>query len=119
MARTGLIPGENFLLIESLQRYHFFFGDDFKVEFPGESGSTRMNLWQVASRRPQRLVRIFTPGEDGVASLRGSTFRDGLRRDLLLFHEYFHGETGAGVGANHQTGMGPHGDRQADPAEWK
>ena len=96
----------NFLLIESLQRYHFFFGDDFKVEFPTGSG-VRMNLWQVASELSRRLVRIFLPGDDGVRPcLREmKAFRDDPHfRDLLLFHEYFHGETGAGVGANHQTG---------------
>ena len=96
----------NFLLIESLQRYHFFFGDDFKVEFPTGSG-VRMNLWQVAAELSRRLLRIFLPDSDGVRPcLREmKLFRDDPHfRDLLLFHEYFHGETGAGVGANHQTG---------------
>jgi len=96
----------NFLLIESLQRYHFFFGDDFKVEFPTGSG-VRMNLWQVASELSRRLLRIFLPDQDGVRPcLREmKLFRDDPHfRGLLLFHEYFHGETGAGVGANHQTG---------------
>ncbi len=96
----------NFLLIESLQRYHFFFGDDFKVEFPTGSG-VRMNLWQVASELSRRLLRIFLPDQDGVRPcLREmKLFRDDPHfADLLLFHEYFHGETGAGVGANHQTG---------------
>jgi hypothetical protein len=96
----------NFLLIESLQRYHFFFGDDFKVEFPTGSG-VRMNLWQVAAQLSRRLTRIFLPGEDGVRPCLRETraFRDDPHfRDLLLFHDYFDGETGAGVGANHQTG---------------
>jgi len=96
----------NFLLIESLQRYHFFFGDDFKVEFPTGSG-VRMNLWQVAAELSRRLLRIFLPDRDGIRPcLREmKQFRDDPSfHDLLLFHEYFHGETGAGVGANHQTG---------------
>jgi hypothetical protein len=96
----------NFLLIEALQRYHFFFGDDFKVEFPTGSG-VRMNLWQIAAELSRRLLRIFVPDADGVRPcLREmKLFRDDPHfRDLLLFHEYFHGETGAGVGANHQTG---------------
>ena len=96
----------NFLLIEALQRYHFFFGDDFKVEFPTGSG-VRMNLGQVAAELSRRLVRVFLPDDDGVRPcLREmrAFHTDPHFRDLLLFHEYFHGETGAGVGANHQTG---------------
>jgi hypothetical protein len=96
----------NFLLIEALQRYHFFFGDDFKVEFPTGSG-VRMNLGQVAAELSRRLVRVFLPDENGVRPcLREmrAFHTDPSFRGLLLFHEYFHGETGAGVGASHQTG---------------
>jgi hypothetical protein len=96
----------NFLLIEALQRYHFFLGDEFQVEFPTGSG-VHMNLWQVAGELSRRLLRIFVPDPDGVRPcLREMRlFQDDAHfRDLLLFHEYFHGETGAGIGASHQTG---------------
>ncbi len=96
----------NFLLIEALQRYHFFYGDDFKVECPTGSG-IRRNLWEVASELARRLVRLFLPDQDGVRPcLREMPQfrRDPHFADLLLFHEYFHGETGAGLGAGHQTG---------------
>ncbi|MEW6270394.1 MAG: glucosidase [Thermodesulfobacteriota bacterium] len=116
-SRSGLFGGNsnwrgpvwlpvNFLLIEALQRYHFFYGDDLKVECPTGSG-VRMNLWQVAAELSRRLVRLFLPDEHGVRpSLREVPLfrKDPHFTDLVLFHEYFHGETGAGLGASHQTG---------------
>jgi hypothetical protein len=96
----------NFLLIESLQKLHHYFGDEFKVECPTGSG-TYMTLWEVAAEISRRLTRIFLRGEDGWRPVNGRDPRysgDPHWRDLLLFYEYFHGDDGSGVGANHQTG---------------
>jgi hypothetical protein len=96
----------NFLLIEALQKYHYFFGDTFKVEFPTGSG-TRMNLWDVAAELSRRLTRIFLRDADGRRPVYGGTEKfqaDPHWRDLILFYEYFHGDNGAGIGASHQTG---------------
>jgi hypothetical protein len=96
----------NYLLIESLQKFHFFLGDNFKVECPTGSGKM-MNLWDVAGEMSQRLINIFTPNEDGRRAVFGATERfqsDPDWRDLMLFYEYFHGDNGAGIGASHQTG---------------
>ena len=96
----------NFLLIESLQKFHHFFGDSFKVEFPKGSGR-ELTLWQVADELSRRLTRIFLAGPDGGRPAYGGTevFRtDPHWKDLLLFHEYFNGDDGAGIGASHQTG---------------
>ncbi len=96
----------NYLLIESLQKFHHYFGDDFKVEFPTGSGEL-MTLWEVASELSRRLTRIFLCSPDGRRPVHGSARRfqeDPHWRDLLLFYECFHGDNGAGVGASHQTG---------------
>ena len=96
----------NFLLIESLQKFHFFLGDGYKVECPTGSGQTA-NLWQVAGEISQRLTRIFTRDQDGQRPVFGSTEKfqsDPYWRDLIPFNEYFHGDNGAGIGASHQTG---------------
>jgi hypothetical protein len=95
----------NYLLIESLQRFHHYLGDDFKVEFPTGSGQM-MNLWEVAAELSRRLSSIFLQ-RDGRRAVYGGIERfqtDPHWRDLLLFHEYFHGDTGEGLGASHQTG---------------
>jgi hypothetical protein len=96
----------NYLLIESLQKFHHFFGDRLRVPCP--TGSTRMlNLWQVALEISQRLTRIFLRDAHGRRAVYGGTeiFQtDPHWRDLLLFYEYFHGDNGAGIGASHQTG---------------
>ena len=95
----------NFLLIESLQRVHYYYGDDFKVECPVGSGEQK-NLWEAASEISRRLSHIFLRA-DGRRPVYGDneTFqKDPLWRDLILFYEYFHAETGAGLGASHQTG---------------
>jgi Glycosyl hydrolase family 63 C-terminal domain len=96
----------NYLLVESLQKFHFFLGDSYKVECPTGSGNTA-TLWQVAGEISQRLTRIFERGEDGRRPVFGGTEKfqtDPHWRDLIPFHEYFHGDNGAGIGASHQTG---------------
>ena len=96
----------NYLLIESLQRLHHYFGDDFKVELPSGSGNM-LTLWEVAAELSRRLTNIFLRDERGRRPLYGDleSFQDDPNwRDLLLFYEYFNGDTGAGLGASHQTG---------------
>ena len=94
----------NFLLIESLQKFHHYLGDDFKVECPTGSGQM-ITLWEVANELSQRLIRIFLKDE-GQRPVYGGTemFHDPHWQDYLLFYEYFHGDNGAGIGASHQTG---------------
>ncbi len=97
----------NYLLIEALERYHHFFGDSFKVEFPTGSGTEPITLGEVAQQIAKRLSAIFTLNEDGRRPCFGDNFRyrdDPHWRDNLLFHEYFHADIGCGLGANHQTG---------------
>ncbi len=96
----------NFLLIESLQKFHHYYGADFKVEFPTGSGQM-MTLWEVAGELSRRLTRIFLRGADGRRPVYGGLEKfqnDPHWRDYIQFHEYFHGDNGAGVGASHQTG---------------
>lgn len=96
----------NMLLIEALQKYHYYFGDEFKVECPTGSGN-KMNLWEVASEISRRLVKIYTPDGQGCRPVYGSQRifdQDPYFKDNLLFFEYFHGDNGAGIGASHQTG---------------
>ena len=96
----------NYLLIESLQRFHFYFGEDFKVQCPSGSGK-ECNLWEVASEISRRLIRIFERGADGRRPVNGGVDlfqNDPHWKDLISFYEYFHGDNGAGIGANHQTG---------------
>jgi hypothetical protein len=96
----------NYLLIESLQKYHYYYGEDFKVECPTHSGK-ECDLWQVAAEISRRLTRIFLKGKDGRRPFAGKdeVFNfDPYWRDLIFFYEYFNGDTGAGLGANHQTG---------------
>ncbi len=96
----------NFLLIEALQRLDWYYGYTFQVEFP--TGSDRLaSLWEVAQELSRRLVRIFLRRPGGQRPVHGGveTWRtDPHWRDLVLFYEYFHGDTGAGIGASHQTG---------------
>jgi len=96
----------NALLVQALLGYYAYYGDTFQVEFPTGSGR-QMNLYQVANELTQRLARIFTPDEHGHRPVHGGAekFREDPHwRDLVLFHEYFHGDNGAGIGASHQTG---------------
>ncbi|HVG97674.1 MAG TPA: glucosidase, partial [Chloroflexota bacterium] len=96
----------NYLVIEALERYHSFLGDAFTVECP--TGSGRMlTLQEVAAELRRRLVAIFLPGPDGRRPVYGAVGRyhtDPEWQGLLQFHEYFHGDDGAGLGASHQTG---------------
>src|SRR4029077_21091178 len=96
----------NFLILEALERYHHFYGDGFQVECPTGSGRM-MNLRQVALELSSRLAGIFLPDAGGRRPWHGDDSRfvkDPYWRDLVLFHEYFHGDTGKGLGASHQTG---------------
>ncbi|OGF24751.1 MAG: glucosidase, partial [Candidatus Eisenbacteria bacterium RBG_19FT_COMBO_70_11] len=96
----------NYLLIEALERYHHFYGDGFRVECPTGSGH-RMTLLEVARELSSRLARLFLAGEDGRRPCHGAERRyaeDPHWKDLVLFHEYFDGDDGHGVGASHQTG---------------
>jgi hypothetical protein len=116
-ATTGLFGGNsnwrgpvwfplNFLIIEALQKFHYYLGDDWKVEFPTGSGTTR-NLWEIASELSRRLTRIFLKRPDGTRPVFGGQKKlqtDPHFSDYVLFYEYFHGDNGAGIGASHQTG---------------
>ena len=86
--------------------FHYYYGDDFKVECPTGSGQ-HLTLGEVADELSQRLIRIFTRDGEGRRAVFGGqrtlSARSALAR-LLLFHEYFHGDNGAGIGASHQTG---------------
>ncbi len=96
----------NFLIIESLQKFHHYFGDEFRVECPVGSGRM-LTLWEVAAEISRRLSRIFLRGEDGRRPVFGRSEKfqnDPHWRDLILFHEYFNGDDGSAVGASHQTG---------------
>lgn len=96
----------NYLIVEALQRYHHFYGDTFKIEYPTGSGR-EVNLGEVAADIRRRLIALFLPGKDGRRACHGEESRfqsDPHWKDLILFHEYFHGDTGRGLGATHQTG---------------
>src|SRR5205085_11114319 len=111
----------NYLLIESLQQFHHYYGDDFKVECPVGSGQM-MHLAEVANELSNRLIKLWMPGENGERPCeRGQVAwaskpmnrksgsdhwqnADATGEPRYLFHEYFHGDTGAGLGASHQTG---------------
>ncbi len=96
----------NFLLIESLQKFAHYYGDSFQVEFPTRSGRW-LDLWQVSLQLEKRLVGLFRRDDEGRRAFNGSVDlfqNDPHWRDRILFHEYFHGDTGRGLGASHQTG---------------
>jgi mannosylglycerate hydrolase MGH1-like protein len=96
----------NYLIIESLKRYHHFYGDSFTVECPTGSGR-RMDLGEVADELERRLVSLFLPDARGHRPAHGGAARyadDPAFKDLVLFYEYFHGDNGRGLGASHQTG---------------
>ncbi|MDQ1348304.1 MAG: hypothetical protein QG573_1678, partial [Acidobacteriota bacterium] len=96
----------NALLHGALQRLYLYYGDEFKVECPTGSGQ-RMTLLEVAHELAERLGRIFLPDDSGARPVHAAAgiYRDDPHwRDLILFYEYFHGDTGAGIGASHQTG---------------
>jgi hypothetical protein len=96
----------NFLIIQSIRRYGDFYGDSLLVEFPTGSGN-RINLCQVADELTDRVVSLFRTDEEGNRRLYNSHnwfYQRPENRDLVLFYEYFHGDTGRGLGASHQTG---------------
>jgi hypothetical protein len=96
----------NFLIIESLQKFHHYYGDDFKVECPTGSGKF-ITIDEVAAELSRRLSKLFLKGDDGqrpVLKYHPKLATDPHFKDYVLFHEYFHGDTGRGVGASHQTG---------------
>ena len=96
----------NYILIEAIRRFAAFFGDDLLVEYPAGSGSMA-TLGAVADDLSRRLVRLFINDADGRRAVFGDVDlfqRDQDWHDLLVFNEYFHGDTGAGLGASHQTG---------------
>jgi hypothetical protein len=96
----------NYLIIESLQKFHHYYGDDFKIECPTNSGNF-VTIDKVADELARRLVNIFLKDENGKRPVFGEYQKfqeDPHFRDYLLFHEYFHGDSGRGVGASHQTG---------------
>jgi hypothetical protein len=96
----------NVTVLESLERFHRFLGDDFRVECPTGSGQM-LSLHEVANELRRRLISVFLRGEDGgrpVNGARGRFHSDPEWRDLITFYEYFHGDDGSGLGASHQTG---------------
>ena len=95
----------NYLLIESIYEFYRYYGDDFKIECPVRSGKL-LTLREVAEELSRRLCRLFLRGADGKRPVLGDhpIQDDPEFRDHILFYEYFHGDTGRGVGASHQTG---------------
>lgn len=96
----------NYLLIESLEKYYEFYGNSLLLEFPTNSGKM-MNLKEISVELASRLVRIFIPDDKGKRPCNGEEnlyMENPDWRELVLFYEYFHGDTGRGCGASHQTG---------------
>lgn len=96
----------NAMLIQALVKLYTYYGDDFRVPCPTESGA-EMTLWEVSQEISRRLISIFCVNGQGRRPVYGDTERfqsDPHWRDLILFYEYFHGDNGAGIGASHQTG---------------
>jgi glycogen debranching enzyme len=96
----------NYLFIESLQKFHYYYGDDFKIECPTGSGKF-MTILEVSCELSRRLTKLFAKGDDGqrpVLKYHPKLASDPHFKDYVLFHEYFDGDNGRGVGASHQTG---------------
>ncbi|HET9402171.1 MAG TPA: hypothetical protein VFO34_14595 [Candidatus Acidoferrales bacterium] len=96
----------NYLLVEALQKFHWYYKDSLQVEYP-TGAAQKTNLWQIAAELSHRLTRLFQRQPDGTRAGMAKLARfqnDPHWRDLILFHEYFDGDNGAGLGASHQTG---------------
>ena len=96
----------NYLIIQALRKYHEYYGDTYKYEFPAGSGN-KLTLKQIANELTKRLLKIFEKNEDGQFQYHGdhqTLWTDHHFKDHHLFYEYFHGDTGQGFGASHQTG---------------
>ncbi|AFY75088.1 glycogen debranching enzyme [Synechococcus sp. PCC 7502] len=96
----------NFLIIESLQKFHHYYGNDFTIEYPSGSGQM-MTLWDVSVELSRRLINIFSKDTNGDRPVNNGNQKfqtDPHWQDLIQFYEYFHGDHGTGVGASHQTG---------------
>ncbi len=96
----------NFVIVESLQRFHFFYGDSLKIEYPKGSG-IECNLDEISKDLSRRLSSIFLKNENGNRAFNGGNEKmnhDPNFKDYILFYEYFHGDNGRSVGASHQTG---------------
>ena len=96
----------NMIIVRALFNYYQYYGNDFLIECPTGSGNM-MNLYQVAEEISRRLSSIFLKDKSGHRPVYGNIQKfqeDPLWKDYILFHEYFHGDTGAGIGASHQTG---------------
>jgi len=96
----------NFLIIESLQKFHHYYGDDFKIEYPTGSGKY-FTIKQIAEKLTERLKCIFLKDKDNKRPVFGNNNKfqtDENFKDYIPFHEYFNGDTGEGLGASHQTG---------------
>jgi hypothetical protein len=96
----------NYLIIESLQRFHQYYGDDFKVEYPTHSGNY-LTIHEITIELAKRLSRIFLKDSSGKRPVFGNDVKactDPHFRDNILFYEYFHADNGSGLGASHQTG---------------
>ena len=96
----------NYLVVESLERYHRFYGDDFEIEYPTGSGK-RLTLDLIVADLQDRLISLFTRDANGRRACFGGTEKmqtDPAWKDNLIFSEYFHGDNGAAIGAFHQTG---------------
>jgi hypothetical protein len=94
----------NYLLIEALQRYHYFLGDNYTIEFPTGSGQF-LTLWDISLQLSQRLISLFRADTNGKRPFQSTDIEKSEHwGEHILFHEYFHGDTGVGLGASHQTG---------------
>jgi hypothetical protein len=116
-AETGIFGGNsnwrgpiwfpvNFLIIESLQRFHHYYGNDFKVEYPTSSGNY-LTLEEISFKLTERIIKIFLKNSEGLRPVYGENKifqNDPHFKNYILFHEYFNGDSGNGLGASHQTG---------------
>jgi hypothetical protein len=96
----------NFMIIEAIQKFHYYFGNAFKIECPTNSGN-QLTLWEISQEISNLLIRIFQKDNSGKRPVYKNTEKfqtDDAWQNLILFYEYFHGENGSGKGASHQTG---------------